>query len=225
VSLNRIKRQSFLQTFNFITKQTSKLRQLLMNSTNIGELGGKSISVSIGSNNTLKHLELMSNNVKLTGASALGRGLMVNSTIEEVNLAMNSLALEGAAALAECLKVNKTIKTLNVHTNNFNYDAIVKISQALKVNSTLKTLNLSFNNIVQGVYDLLNSINNDVSCLENLIIKVSFTITFHFTPDLCQEKTDSEWSFIGFISKTEYTDAETFSTDYRAHPAAEEVSL
>jgi hypothetical protein len=61
---------------------------------------------------------------------------------------------------------------LNLSTNNIVAESIRHLAIGLRQNPTLKYLNLSYNNIGSGVYELLTSINNDVSTMEFLSIKV-----------------------------------------------------
>ncbi len=131
-------------------KLNATLKELGLESNQIGAMGAFLLSFNLKSNKGLQVLRLGNNDIGDQGAAALREALQVNAVLTELYLDNNGIGDEGASTLADGLKLNAVLNKLDLEGNDIGEGGASALIDGLKLNAVLSKLNLSKNRIGDG---------------------------------------------------------------------------
>jgi hypothetical protein len=178
------------QLVRFLRGQTSTLKFITFNNTNLCREGLISLSMLVEQCPALEMLDLSHNPIDdMNAANCLLRALrshprirslnltycnlgnnpeilsvILESEVKDIDFGNNSIDSLGAVGIVECIESNSHTERLYIGKNNLNDEDALAISRALKRNTTLTRLNLEKNNFTSiGVKTLFGSVFNNSS--------------------------------------------------------------
>ena len=147
----------------------SQLKELDLNSNNIGNNGIKQVASALGSISTLEKLNLSNCNFTAKGALPLFQILAKNSRLKELILDKNFLDGKRLRVLRDFIGNNNGLHYLSMNHCRLGEEGAYFISQGLTKNRKLRTLLLSNNNIFdEGLIRLGQTIGMSSLGLEHL---------------------------------------------------------
>ena len=155
------------------------LKEVDLNSNQLGEDAGKNISSLLYSNTGLESLFVHNNNIG-KGVSHISKALQKMSSLKMLDLAYNNLTLEVTGELALAVQSNQGLKSLNLSCNrigsnilitdittltelslcktHLTQEAGVILSTLILRNTKLIGINLSFNNLGSGAVQVIRAL-------------------------------------------------------------------
>lgn len=122
------------------------LREIKLDSNQLGSNGIGQLLANLGSNNVLRVLSLAYMDIDVKAAWWLADFLEKNTTLKELNLAHNNLGgVESTRRILEGLKVNKNLTTLDLSYNQMTGRSAKLIAKELRYHDKLNQLNLKGN--------------------------------------------------------------------------------
>jgi len=145
--------------------------------------GSNSLTIAIGSSNTLSTVELQDNQIAEVGCINLSTALVENKSIKTLKLGGNKIGDEGLKHILTALCTNDDlhIEHLDLMNNLICNDAGSKLAQLVKTNTTLLTLDLSCNSIGDHTIDKLSSALEHNTTLQELNLAFN-----HITDSGCE---------------------------------------
>jgi len=126
----------------------SELYKLHLGGNQIGDIGTRSIAVSLKINESLQVLDIRHAGITCDGCEALAAALKVNVLLKVLILKGNSLGY-GVVHIGETLKSgNSTLEYLDISSCELLSTELVGFLQCLTLNRSLACLNIAFNELI-----------------------------------------------------------------------------
>jgi Ran GTPase-activating protein (RanGAP) involved in mRNA processing and transport len=156
-----------------LIRNNTSLHTLSLAHNSLGTKTIKSLSNSLLENTTLRHLDLGFNNISDRGITYLASAFSstLSCALQSLDLSYNKIGPAGANSLARALveSRNKTLQELNLSLNRIGPQGAEALTALLKYSHTIQVLHLGRNNIGDGVFPLLQGLQeNDSSVLKEL---------------------------------------------------------
>jgi len=117
------------------------LRQIIIISCDVGEIGARVIADALKINTTLEHFDIYYDKIGDAGAAALAGALAVNSSLRRLGAYECGIGAVGSRAMADALDTNSSLQILSLDDNYTMGDAgAAALAGALAVNSSLEEL-------------------------------------------------------------------------------------
>jgi Ran GTPase-activating protein (RanGAP) involved in mRNA processing and transport len=156
---------------------TTKLTQLLMDSSGLRDNHATALARALATNKSLLILSLEANEIRSAGMKALAQGLELNASLVTLNASRNQSGSAGAVSFAKALKTNSTLVRLNLGHNNIGDMGAAALADALQTNTTLRDLDLDSNRIgTRGATSLRHVLANFNSTLSELRLWTNYCI-------------------------------------------------
>lgn len=134
-----------------------KLKQLLMNSCEVGPDGMQSIFLSLQSNGGLEVFSCCDNNFADAACEALATMLRSNQRIKNMDISENGITHDGVIALCKGIAKNRTLTVLGLQWNDLTNESARCIGEAMNVNNTLKAIHVLGTHIdIEGIQAIVN---------------------------------------------------------------------
>ena len=114
---------------------------------NIGEGGAVNLITSLTKFSTIRELNLNSTNIGLEDCKVLSELLASSKDIELLDIGANALSPDSVQLIVDGLSYNISLEKLNMSDSNFSSDNVLYLASVLRVNTRLKELDIEKCNI------------------------------------------------------------------------------